>query len=68
MTVELKNNITANKIRDFWFNKENPDVEFVDNRVIDAEAIWKSTKNDSGRKCSIHPTILADFTNLPFAS
>lgn len=52
--------------RMFWFDKENPDVEFVDNREMDEEAIWKSTINDSVRKCSIHPTTLADFTSLPF--
>ena len=52
--------------RMFWFDKENPDVEYVDNREIDEEAIWKSTKNDSVRKCSIRPTTLADFTSLPF--
>lgn len=52
--------------RMFWFDKENPDVEFVDIREMEDEVIWKSTKNDSVRKCSIHPTTLADFTDLPF--
>lgn len=40
----------------FWFNKENPDVEFVDIREMDDEAIWKSGAGKSVRYCSIHPT------------
>lgn len=52
--------------RMFWFDKNNPDVEFVDNRELDAEAIWKSGDGKATRYCSIHPTTLADFTKLPF--
>lgn len=52
--------------RMFWFNKENHDAVFVDIRVMDEQAIWKSTKNDSVSTCTIHPDIVADFTDLPF--
>lgn len=52
--------------RMFWFDKENPDVEFVDIREMDCEAIWKSGNGKATRYCSIHPTTVADFTDLPF--
>ena len=52
--------------RMFWFNKNNPDVEFCDNREIDEEPIWKSGDGKSVRYCSIHPTTVCDFRNLPF--
>lgn len=53
--------------RMIWFNKNNPVAVYVDRREIEDEAIWKSTKNDSTRKLSIHPDVIADFTDLPFA-
>lgn len=53
--------------RMFWLDKENPDVEFVDIREMDTEAIWKSGDGTATRYCTIHPTTVADFTNLPFA-
>lgn len=52
--------------RMFWFNKENPDVEFVDIREMDREAIWTSGNGQTTRFCSIRPTTVADFRNLPF--
>lgn len=52
--------------RMFWFDKENPDVEFVDNREFEDMQIWKSGNGQAARYCSIHPTTLADFTALPF--
>lgn len=52
--------------RMFWFNKRNPYAVYVDIREVEDEAIWKSTKNDSKRKCSIHPDIVADFRSMPF--
>lgn len=52
--------------RMFWFDKENPDVEFVDIRELDCEAIWKSGNGKATRYCCIHPTTVADFTDLPF--
>lgn len=47
--------------RMFWFDKDNPDVVFVDNREI-------HTTLCDGRKLDIKPDIIADFTNLPFES
>lgn len=52
--------------RMFWFDKENPDVEFVDFREMDDEAIWSSGNGKATRYCTIHPTTVADFRNLPF--
>ena len=45
--------------RMFWFNKENPNVLFCDNREFEGKA------ND-GRSFRVHPDILCDFTQLPF--
>ena len=52
--------------RMFWFDKENPDVEFVDIREIDHEKIWESKDGKQSRYVDVHPTTIADFTNLPF--
>ena len=54
--------------RMFWFNREHPDVLFVDNREVHCEAIWKSTKGNATRYCSVHPDVVADFRQLPFRS
>ena len=54
--------------RMFWFNREHPDVLFVDNREMACQAIWKSTKRDAVRYCTVHPDIVADFRTLPFRS
>jgi len=45
--------------RMFWFDKENPDVIFTDNRELD-------TKLCDGRKLEISPDILMDFRNMEF--
>lgn len=52
--------------RMFWFDPNNPNVLFVDNREVDHEAIWKSTKGNATRYCSVHPDVVADFRTLPF--
>lgn len=52
----------------FWFNREHPDVLFVDNWEMECEAIWKSTKNSSVRYCKVKPDVIADFRSLPFRS
>lgn len=52
----------------FWFNLEHPDVLFVDNREMECEATWKSTKNSSVRYCKVKPDVTADFRSLPFRS
>ena len=71
----MKNEIKLNKkrvldaccgSRMFWFNKENPDVVYCDNREMDKTVIWKSTKNDSVRCCTIKPDVVCDFRDLPF--
>ena len=52
--------------RMFWFDKENPDVEFVDIREIDREKIWESKDGTRSAFLDVHPTTIADFTDLPF--
>lgn len=43
----------------FWFNKENPDVLFMDKRK-EIHILC------DGRELHITPDIMADFTNMPF--
>lgn len=43
----------------FWFDKENQEVTFMDNRELD-------TTLSDGRKLIVTPDILADFRNMPF--
>lgn len=45
--------------RMFWFDKENPNTVFMDNRELE------DTLCD-GRKLEIKPDIVADFRNMPF--
>lgn len=45
--------------RMFWFDKNNPDVDFCDIRQ------QKDTLCD-GRTLEINPDIISDFTNMPF--
>lgn len=45
--------------RMFWFDKQNPNVLFCDNREVDTLA------ND-GRTFKVAPDMLCDFTDLPF--
>lgn len=44
----------------FWFDKENPNVEFCDIRTIDR------TEYYPGRYIEITPDTVCDFTDLPF--
>lgn len=46
--------------RMFWFDKQNPDVLFCDIRD-------EGHTLCDGRTLEIHPDVVADFTNLPFA-
>ena len=46
--------------RMFWFNKENPDVVFCDNRQVPLHEFYKN------RYIEINPDIICDFTALPF--
>ena len=47
--------------RMFWFDKENPDVLFADNRELD-------TTLCDGRKLVIKPDKIMDFRNMPFGN
>lgn len=52
--------------RMFWFDKKNPNVEFVDCREFEDAQIWKSGDGKAIRYCSVKPDTVADFTDLPF--
>lgn len=52
--------------RMFWFDKENPDVEFCDIRELETEAIWKSGNGKNVRYCTVKPDRLCSVTDLPF--
>lgn len=52
--------------RMIWFDKNYPGALYVDRREVTDETIWKSTKNDSVRRLSVHPDVIADFRDLPF--
>lgn len=43
----------------FWFDKQNADVVFCDNRSL-------STNLCDGRNFEVKPDVVCDFTNLPF--
>ena len=51
--------------RMFHFDRENPDVSFVDNRRETHELTDKSSKGGT-RTLTVDPDLLADFTDLPF--
>lgn len=44
----------------FWFDKDNPDVEFCDKRAIERQEYYP------GRYIEISPDTVCDFTALPF--
>lgn len=46
--------------RMFWFDKENKDVLFMDNRTVDNELLIDN------RRLTVNPDVLADFTAMPF--
>lgn len=48
--------------RMFWFDKQNPNVLFVDKR---SETLTAKDR-DKIRTIEVKPDIVADFTNLPF--
>ena len=45
--------------RMFWFDKQNPDVVFMDNRELDDVLC-------DGRKLIIKPDVVGDFRSIPF--
>lgn len=48
----------------FWFDRENPDVLFSDNRR-EAHQLTDKSSRDGSRALVIDPDLVADFTNLP---
>ncbi len=44
----------------FWFDKDNPNVEFCDNRVVPKQEFY------TNRYIEIKPDTVCDFTDLPF--
>ena len=44
----------------FWFDRKNPNVVFMDNRIEDATLC-------DGRKLTVKPDVFADFRSIPFA-
>lgn len=49
----------------FWFDKQNPDVLFIDKRSETVEA--KDIGSKSGiRTIEVNPDLVADFTEMPF--
>lgn len=48
--------------RMFWFDKENPNVLFMDKRT---ETLYAKDK-DKTRTIEVKPDIVGDFTNMPF--
>ncbi len=51
--------------RMFWFDRQNPDALFVDNRREEHSLTDSSSKGGS-RSLVIDPDLVADFTALPF--
>ena len=51
----------------FWFDKNDPNVLYVDNRKIENEIIWTSKDGKQVRRIDIMPDIVADFRDHPFA-
>jgi phage methyltransferase len=44
----------------FWFDKNNPDVVFMDRRKV-------STMLCDGRQFVVNPDVIGDFTDIPYA-
>lgn len=57
MTTKILDACCGSKM--FWFDKENQEVTFMDNRDLD-------TTLSDGRKLIVTPDILADFSDIPF--
>lgn len=52
--------------RMIWFNKDNEYALFVDQRELDDQKIWTSGNGKATRYVSIHPDVIASFTDMPF--
>lgn len=51
--------------RTIWFNKNHPQAIYCDKREEEYEKAFGKGKT-CVRKCSVHPDIVCDFTELPF--
>lgn len=51
----------------FWFDRENPDVEFCDIRTVDNELIWQSKDGTDKRFLTVAPDTICDVRDMPFA-
>lgn len=52
--------------RMFWFDKNNPDVEFCDIRQVDNEEIWRSKDGSQVRSLTVAPDTVCDVRKMPF--
>ena len=52
--------------RSIWFNRQNPNCLYIDNRIENGTKIWQSSKTGKERFIDVCPDIVADFTDLPF--
>ncbi|UVI91253.1 class I SAM-dependent methyltransferase [Staphylococcus aureus] len=57
MTAKILDACCGSKM--FWFDKENQDVVFMDNRTL-------NTKLSDGRNLLVSPDVVADFRDMPF--
>ena len=44
----------------FWFDKDNQDVLFCDNRELDEEIIWTSRDGKQTRTITVKPDLVCD--------
>lgn len=52
--------------RMFWFNQNNPDAIYLDQRR-ESHSLTDSSSKAGKRQLNIDPDVLGDFTDLPFA-
>lgn len=52
--------------RMFWFDKNNPDVEFCDIRKVDNEKIWESKDGTRAAFLTVNPDTVCDVRDMPF--
>ena len=50
--------------RMFWFDKHNPEVLFVDNRIMERQLIWKSKVDKEEAWFEVSPDKVMDFRHL----
>lgn len=52
--------------RMFWFDRNNPDVEFCDIREVHNEEIWESKDGTRKAFLTISPNTICDVRHMPF--